>query len=333
MRWRRAVASICLVALATGCERTFQFYDCEDPCETCLEPCPKCDGECVPLPPLEFNGPALLWIGKEADAPQCPDRAPQPIYEGHAGLDDSNQCSPCECTQPRCVLPSGVTASPSTCSNGPGVPTAFDAPAGWDGSCTSPTPVDQLGSITIAPLTIAPCLPVVDHVTIKDLYAGSTWATFARACTGLVYEGACANAGERCVPTAEPPPPGFRQCLLYLPSDEAVCPTDYPEKHTFFRGLEDTRACTACECTPIFPSHCAASLSAYTDASCMTGLVSALMGADASQCHDVMPGAQIASMKATWTLDDPGTCAPMGGFPTGTAIPTTPRTFCCQPPP
>ena len=35
-----------------------------------------CAGQCAPLAPVEWLGPALLWIGKQGEAPECPPSAP-----------------------------------------------------------------------------------------------------------------------------------------------------------------------------------------------------------------------------------------------------------------
>ena len=310
-----------------GCEELGYYpYDCFEH-NACGDNCP---GQCVPLPPIGFGGPALLWIGREADAPRCPDRASKLVYEGHGDLDASTECAPCQCTEPACVLPSGVTASSSPMCQGPGF-VELDAPAGWDGSCASPATVQpaQLGSVTIAPPTVVSCAPVIDHVTTADLGVASPWGVFARACAGEAIPRVCDDPGLTCLPSAEPPPPGFRQCIAYLRDDHPPCPADYPDEHLFFGGLEDTRACTACECTPTAPSDCSASVSIYADDGCATWLASGLV-TDAPSCHDVPAGMGVGSMAATWVTQEPGACEASGGVAVGEATPVTPTMFCCQ---
>lgn len=210
----------------------------------------------------------------------------------------------------------------------------LDTPAGWDGSCTSPATVtpNQLGSVTIEPLTLSPCTPIVDHVTTGDLGVPSPWGTFARACSGKPLANVCSDPGLLCMPSAEPPQPGFRQCILFLRDGEPLCPADYPEKHLLFGGLEDTRACTACQCTPAGPSSCAASVSVYADDSCVTWLASVLV-TETPQCHAVAGGMGMGSLKAAWVTDEPGACVASGGVAVGQAKPVAPSYFCCQPAP
>ena len=98
---------------------------------SCEEPypgpeCPlkeTCTGQCVAIPP--FGGwelAALLWIGPEHEAPECPaDRSPNLGYEGYAdpSLSEPPQCPTCACDPPtgECGLPSVLTVSTDTCIN------------------------------------------------------------------------------------------------------------------------------------------------------------------------------------------------------------------------
>jgi len=303
-------------------------YNCEYYSECAPEP--MCTGQCVPLPPFDFSGPALLWMGQERDAPQCPARAPRQVYQGHADLDASNQCPPCACSEPACVLPSGLTANSQACPGG-GTETPFEAPGGWDGSCTAPGMVTSLASVSMLPVTQQPCAPIDQPV--PQAYF-DTWGQYARACAGEAITGVCGDPGMTCLPTAEPPPPGFRQCIMYNRDDDPQCPAEYPDKFVFYGDLTDTRDCTACECSQTEPSECVASLSIYEQPSCMGWILSTMVGSAAAGCHDMAsPSVQLGSMEATWLTNQPGACEASGGVPVGEAKPLDPRTFCCQPPP
>ncbi len=332
MRPLGAVALLWCAACAPACVEDLSAYghDCLDFAD-CPDPCP---GECVPLPPLGFDGPALLWMGPVSDLPpECPERASRPVYTGFAGLNDSHECPPCECAEPACVLPSGVTASTlDACPNdGPGATlTPYDAPSSWSGDCFSSgvIPPDKLGSVSIAPATVRPCAPV--QAEVPAMFEGLSWATAALACAGEAIPNVCGDSGTTCLPSAKPPPPGFRQCILHLLDGEAQCPTDYPEKYTLYqKEPEDTRACTACECVETQPSTCMASVSAYQGTDCMGPVVAGGI----ATCVDVMPNLTLGSISATWVTNEPGACAPSGGVPVGEARPVGPSTFCCQPPP
>ncbi|HSO00552.1 MAG TPA: hypothetical protein VLS89_19805 [Candidatus Nanopelagicales bacterium] len=320
-----SIVGVVLAMAAQGCG--LYPYRCEDYSE-CTPEVAACTGECVPLPPLDFNGPALLWIGKESAAPECPGRAPRRVYEGYADLDASNQCPACTCSEPACVLPEGVTASSSPTCLGPTF-TAFDAPANWDGVCASPTTVDALSSVLIAPTTVRPCAPVVEEPP-QNNFPPSSWGTYARACAGEAIPNVCGDPGLTCLPTAEPPPPGFRQCIMYLGAGDPECPEDFPEEHQLYGDLEDTRGCTACECVQAAPSECTASMSIYQAQGCGSWIFSSMI-TDQPSCFPVPPGVSLGGMDAAWITNDPGSCVAVGGAPVGEAKPIEPRTFCCQP--
>ena len=296
-------------------------------------------GEGVPLGPADWLGPTLLWTGKEAEAPECPPSAP---VKGAFVFNDLNAptlCGACKCDVPSgaCTLPTTLTAAAAACpGNGPGVPhTSFDAPAGWDGSCSaaSPIPANQkcngvscVQSLTIAPLTLTeePCAVSTEPVAAKLPY---TWATAARTCRGVAF-GPCSTPAEVCAPPVEP---GFEQCLIQ--NGERECPAPYTIKHVFYYGFEDTRACTPCACGAPSGGTCSASVSVFKDASC-TAPVFGSYGIDSSgpKCLDVLPGVALGSKLATAPVYAPGACQVSGGEPMGEAVPAEPSTFCCLPP-
>jgi len=323
--------------LEVGCDALSYYpYDCAE-----LSECPgnACPGKCVPLPPFGFDGPALLWIGPETQVPECPARAPVEVYEGRAGLDASHECPPCECSQPVCELPSGITASTlNACPNdGPGATlTDFAPPPSWDGSCTSPAtvPPNLLGSMTVQDVTERPCEPVPQ--TVPHGTSPFSWGVFARVCRGEAIDTVCGDPGKTCLPSAEPPPSGFRQCIMHQVPDDGTgvqCPEDYPDKHVFFGEMQDTRACTECTCTQTATSTCVAQMSVFEDSNCATSLLSTQVFMGAGICIDTPPGIVLQSMEASWLTNQPGACAPSGGTSIGEVIPRDPRVFCCQPPP
>ena len=343
---RRVVTILAHLAASAGipgCWGTgrIDIFTCEDPCgngqpgTSCEHPCGECRGECVPIPPGDFDGPLRLWVGPELEAPGCPDRAPVQSYEGHADLDVSFECPACACTAPTCVLPSGLTASPETCMQGSGgTQTPFEAPVPWSGACTSPTtlPSDQVSSVQIAPTTVRPCEPIAPPAPQSGDDLFSPWKTYARACEGEVFYGRCRDPGLTCRPTAQAPPPGFRQCIVYLRDGDPECPAEYPDELTFYGGYEDTRSCTACACATTEEAVCSTWLSIYQDADCTVGLNSAVV-VDGAICVDLADGMALGSMEASWIENVPGSCVASGGVPTGEATPRDRRTFCCRAPP
>jgi|GEM_PF-833653 len=352
MSRKKAAILFGILCVAVGCGSVMgcwganrvDNYTCDDPCgngqpgRTCENPCGSCVGQCISIPPIDFDGPMLLYIGPKNDAPGCPAHAPVNAYEGFADLlDSSYYCPPCKCSEPTCVLPEGVTASPETCMQGAGgVTTSLEAPAGWQGECTSPTMASNLGSVLIAPVTVQPCEPIVEVVPDGDF--DPIWKTLARACRGQVDNGRCADPGLICMPTAEPPPPGFRQCISADAElgPDPQCPDTYPNKFTFYAGVNDTRDCTECTCDQAPGVGCSAWVSLFGDDLCNVPILSTGLDNLSAMpaCADIaMQGATLGSMEAFWMENEPGTCTPSGGVPVGEVVPEGPKVFCCQPPP
>lgn len=293
----------------------------------------RCPGQCVPLPPLGFDGPALLWSGNAAEVPACPDRAPAVLFEGYEGLNNMPlDCSPCECSAPGCKLPAEVTASTfPTCPNDDpsATLTPLPVPPSWSGACISIGMLDPvlLGSLTFSPTTEEPCVPVVDVPAKTE--PGPSFTIRARACGGEVEPDLCQDPGHTCVPTDEPPPPGFRQCILSLRPGKVTCPADYPEEVSFFAEVTDNRACAPCTCTQTVVSQCDAALHFYDDMSCSGAPDYSGSAFAAAVCYDP-PSLAVQSMSATWLTNQPGACVAGGGEPTGEVALTDQQTFCCQ---
>lgn len=329
---KRFVVSSCLLllthlVLGAGCK---QYANLGDDYPT------RCPGQCVPLPPLGFDGPALLWVGDAADVPVCPARAPAIVFEGYDGLRDLPlDCSPCECSPPRCQLPAGIVAStlPTCPHDGPGAAlTPFPAPPSWDGSCTSAGTVEQVRSVGFLPTAEVPCTPVAD--VPEKAEPGPPFTVRVRACGGEVKPDMCDGPGLTCVPTDEPPPPGFRQCILSLREGEAAaCPTEYPDEVSFYAKVADDRGCEPCTCAQISTSTCIADVHAFQDGSCSGAELTSIIVDPSGNCTDSLQGSTLQSMNATWSVNQPGACVAVGGAPSGQVTLTGLQTFCCQKPP
>lgn len=297
-----------------------------------------CAGECAPLGPAEWLGPALVWVGNPGEAPECPPSAP---VAGDLGLADPSAptlCGACSCDPPQgsCTLPTTWTAAAAACAGDtPGTAhTAFDAPAGWSGACTAKNPVaagQKCNGVTcVQSLTVAP-LSLVEGAC--GVSAGSpppslpiTWGKAARSCHG-VTAGACAGPSELCAPAAEP---GYLRCLAR--DGEHACPAPYTDEHRFFSGLDDTRACSPCGCNPPSGSTCTALVAAYADSACSAPIASITVDTTKPACVDILPtGAALGSKLAAEPLYAPGACKASGGEPTGAALPINPITICCLP--
>jgi hypothetical protein len=229
-----------------------------------------------------------------------------------------------------------LTAASSQCpGDAPGVThTSFDAPAPWSGDCNTenPIPANQkcngvncVQSLTVAPLTLTegPCAVSTTPVASKLPH---TWGSVAQSCHGLT-SGSCATPSEICAPAALP---GFAQCLVRYGNRE--CPGAYPDKHVFYYGFEDTRACTPCACSEPMGGTCTAQLSVYKDNACSALSSTVGLSSASPTCFDVVPSGQaLGSKLATPPVYAPGACQVSGGEAVGDAVPREPSTFCCLP--
>jgi hypothetical protein len=123
--------------------------------------------------------------------------------------------------------------------------------------------------------------------------------------------------------------PGFAQCLVQYGNRE--CPGAYPDKHVFYYGFDDTRACAPCACSAPAGSTCSAFVSAFKDGACSSPVVAGTVDASGPKCLDVLSGVALGSKLATEPVYVPGVCQASGGEAIGDAVPEEPSTFCCLP--
>jgi hypothetical protein len=317
--------------LSEGCERRkYYISDCET-----SHPgpeCPKketCPGQCLPIPPVQWKDPILLWSGPEMMAPACPaDRAAQMVYEGHADPVDPPECAACACEPPagECELPSVLTASTGLC-NEFGLPYDFSGLDPTDCNTDHGVPA-MLGpmSVAIAPLRITErgCQPVDPLPPLEN--GPTSWQTYARGCRGIAFA-PCSDPARLCVPTAEPPPEGFAQCIFREGDHE--CPEEYPDKRVFYDGANDTRSCSACACGEPIGSVCSATVTVYGDTGCTVGPLVYFMNSNERQCQSLISPAALGKKVDDITYE-PGSCPSSGGEPVGSADLIGASTFCCQ---
>lgn len=362
-----AFALVSSFAIAAGCTGVVEFHNCTaeevtiggcDLCPvTCREPtadagtdgaaeaATTCAGACVPLSLPQWSDAVLLWYGPAAEAPACPSWAPVVAPGYHADLTQAPpvMCGACACDPPAgsCTLPATFTAdSQPLCS---GNSTAFDAPAGWTGACTSANAIPAgklcngvpcVQSLSIAPLMMneSGCMP--SGAPPPPTPPGpppepSTWSTAALVCVGKP-SGLCADPAETCAPVVPDPSPGFLVCVVR--DGDRTCPEGWPDKHVFFDRVDDTRGCSPCACSAPTGSSCAGSVSVFKDDACGVPLPLTLpLDATGPSCHTVPPGTALGSKAAGPVTYTPGTCQPSGGEPQGSTAPAEPSTFCCRP--
>ena len=299
----------------------------------------SCTGTCAPfLPPGEWKGPALLWIGPEGPAPACPADVPAFAYAGHGGLiAPPVSCGACSCAASAgdCAPPLTFTTSSKTCGGASGMITPFDGPAAWDGSCTAndcitPAPTCahpmSIQSLTAGPLVVKEQGCISATAVAPDLGAPS-WTTAVLACQrGPFLDLGCDDPGETCLPFVAPPE--FTICLYH--SLDVTCPDTYPDKHLVYKSFDDQRTCSACTCSAPVGSSCTGLLHVFEDGACSVPLLTQPVASSGAPCLDLMPtGVPLGSKTVTNLAYQPGSCVPGGGEPSGTVEPSGPATFCC----
>ena len=353
-RWRTLPVLLALGALGCGVNQTVAHYDDLGTGGSggsggsgggASNEVGVCPGQCVEIVPLSTAVVlSLLWFGPvDQEPPPCPSLAPVAVDEGYADLTATKPvCLACACEPPQgaCDLPSSMTASNQPCSMAGGMATTFDPPAAWDGSCSAANaiPANNLcggvpcaKSLTIAPLTLHEEGCGVSNSPPADI-TQPAWTTAARSCVGSIqYQGGC-GLSEVCAPIASEDVAGFKLC--FAREGEQECPGGWSEKHVFYKGIDDTRACSACSCGSPVGSTCSAQVSAYSNAVCSTSMdLFSTIPIDATQpqCFNVPPGMGLLSKSATAPAYSPGVCQASGGEPSGEAVPASPSTFCCLP--
>jgi hypothetical protein len=140
------------------------------------------------------------------------------------------------------------------------------------------------------------------------------------------------DPGKTCTPSPPTgdaaPPEGFLTCIHR--EGEHECPATYPDRHIFYAGVEDTRACAPCGCTEPTGATCSVLASAFSDDGCLQLVAGQVINADAPYCGTIAPGAALGSKSVSVLSLDPGRCEPVGGEPVGSIAPATAATFCCH---
>jgi hypothetical protein len=210
-----------------------------------------------------------------------------------------------------------ITASKAACPGGAqSVP--FDAPTGWDGTCTAMDAISAAASVQAPPPELgftSGCSPS-DDPPLK-LTGGKTRSLECGTAYGVGEEpGTCLRAGDTCmVPNVS----GFLTCIAN--AGDLPCPDGWPNKHLIF---EDAYECH-CTCGDPTGEACSSTLSVYADAACSQLLGSATLSSDNDPvCIDVPPGSPLGSKKATPPVYQSGTCTP-------SLTKSLPATLCCLP--
>jgi hypothetical protein len=273
---------------------------------------------CVPAPPAEWNGPLAIYLRNGSTLPACDGTYGTHVYDGFAS--PTSAPASCACT---CGAPTGVGCSASTidlfadvgCLVGCGAPAQ---PIATSSLCTA---IDMTGCdnprmrITAGEPSGGACAPVATQNVPPP-----SWASSARLCArsaGLPPSTSCAEGHVAALKTSGP----FEaDSYCVARQGEWECPSGYPHAHTFHEDVEDTRACTSCTCGEPSGATCDGP-TGYSGPSCGSGA----KPLDKATCGP-LGSTKSATSPATATG---GSCAPVGGEPTGAVTPITPTTVCC----
>lgn len=311
------------------------------------EVCPHGTCETLPLSgDWHADEYALIYQGPTGQpVPDCPNGAPLDVWDGHANLLQTT-CAACSCQPPNgsCELPTNLKAyytpvcpAPANASFQP-----FDAPIGWDGSCTPVNPVmadpNCLGGNCIQGLTIDP--PVVKDPPACKLGiptpmdpVPARWEKNVRMCIGNLPFRVCGDGATLfCAAT---PPAGFLACVqkkgVLVDTD---CPSNFPHKMFAYKSFTDASTCSPCACDAPAGSKCSTGISVYLEKADCTGADQKLIvdSTQPSGCASLPPGAGLLSKRADPPTYTPGSCKPSGGELLNPAEPdlSGARTFCCQ---
>ncbi|WP_437665503.1 hypothetical protein [Sorangium sp. So ce1182] len=236
------------------------------------------------------------------------------VWEGFfeaEGFSAENECEPCECAPAECTLPSKVTANASVCPGETAVGT-LEAGASWDGACTAaaePIPGDAFATVTFEPPALAPCAPVSP---VPKPSMGSL--RFVRVCKS--------------------DPPGYAPTLsavCYPPQENGECWKGYERKFVF-PMINDARQCSPCSCGAPRGGSCTAKITLYQDPYCVSEVVTEYVSEHDNPVCTRTTNASLESMRASFTQNEPGMCAPStdSKIVSGSLESGVTRVLCCE---
>lgn len=343
MRSHGAVAlSLFFIAYLGSCDITGHSYSMlplggGEPPPPCAPLYAKHPRECAPLPAKDFTGPHLLWYGAISLQAGCPAHAPNIVFHGHSGLlpMEMNQCAACICTPGECVLPAGVSASATGgCEGLEQQP--LDANDIWSYS-TGPSVrasterieeilTSQPAAIFVPPSSIAPCAPQVDAPPPPRIDI-VPWQYTGVVCSGKLRDNECSDASTTCAPVDD----DYTQCTLYRgPKTDPECPSHYPEKLVLYRGVKNTRRCSACACGPTEGGECTARIFAISPRELPLVASFTTVTTEEPGCLVRNPRRELTGLQAYWLTNDPASCLVSGGERSGVFEPTGAQVLCCR---
>jgi hypothetical protein len=275
--------------------------------------------ECLQGAPAGWMGPTALRIGTSVPAACAGDYDSEVARGGTSVTAAAATCSACTCTPqtPGCAnYVEFATSSDTSCGSAPVVDEVLDP-------CGLVTSSSFQGLATASmkmrlPVGAPTCTPSAQMPTT----AAPQWQLGMLACKvgDALEQGGC-SSGKLCSPER---PADASVCIVR--AGDHACPSgDYSERRLLYTAIDDTRACSACNCA----QDCNYGFKVFADAdtTCAGAPVVPLTGL--GTCVSVAPTA--ANVRVGLQLAGTGACAAGGGTPTGGAAPSGALTACCIP--
>ncbi len=362
MRWWSLPSVLFLTVLGAGCDSRAGHDAClstengacpttpadppdeppiiiDDPSKT------ACPGTCR-SPVDGWDGPFHLVTGTAGSPSDCPAQSPElhaTLFADFVPPGGPHVCPVCTCedSESQCSPPVEWHASTAQMPGDQGILTAFDAPPGWDGACTSVNAIPEGAMCEGVPCvrSVAVGAPVLSSSPCAETAVGTEskpaagWGTVASSCVIGALVGDCGdgdgdgNGNGETEAICAPDVPGTETCVQR--DGEHACPSDYPVQYTFHTAAADTRACSPCSCGAPEGGSCTAIALAYSDQGCQAALGAKMVESGAAGAGFDVPEGTALGSKAAEVIAVTGTCAASGGEPIGAVAPGEVVTVCC----
>jgi hypothetical protein len=277
---------------------------------------------CTDAPPPGWQGPVELAEAVGGAAAACADAYGAELFAGTA----DPAAPPAECGCSACTAPTGQTCpsgfsvtlhAQTTCS------TVLVNQALTVGGCWNVSGSAAQGVTSTPP---APSAPGTCQTQGTTTVPPAAWGRSARVCSAAAPPGTSVCAARQvCV---APPRPPFQPRLCVVADGATACPagSPYAVQHVYFTGASDTRGCTSCSCSPATGTVCAGTFRTFDSVTCAVQTGSYPL---TSACTSL--AAPPAGMTLSALTPSGGSCALVGGQPTGAFAPSGAKTVCCLP--
>jgi len=297
------------------------------------------DTDCVagfmcapPTPGGGWVGPLSFWSGS-GSPPACTNESgfPTEVANASSGLSVApSSCYSCECGSPQgvsCQVGALTIFSGDACF---GVNRTLNIVQGECVAFLSQTMDPASVRWENAPPAGGACIPKTSGSAVIPPVQ---WDNRMRACGDAPPNGAGCGIGS-CV--ARPKAPFAKQFCVYQRGDLACPAGSYSDRSVYFGGVNDTRTCTDCGCTPPFGTSCTGTLKMFTDIFCgvdETNLSSV------SECSALapdptppdLPYLTLRSALYNGSPGSDGSCATQSSRAEGGVWESDPITVCCTP--